>query len=102
MACSRSAVDQEGLFEMSAEFLITSLVVILLPGTSIHLTNNRRSLETRHFNSPATRARIERRGRDVAIVLEMRTNATPRVRSESGSHGYHYIFIEFAPGQYDG
>lgn len=78
-------------------------VVILFRNTSIHLRNSRRWLETRFFNTPILRARLERRRRDMALVLVMRgdVTATPRVSSEVAPGGnFHYTYIDFGPGDY--
>src|SRR5688500_5011931 len=39
-------------------------VTITLPNVRIHLSNNHRPLETRFFNTPVARARVQRRGRN--------------------------------------
>ncbi|MCC6874880.1 MAG: hypothetical protein IT378_11295, partial [Sandaracinaceae bacterium] len=44
-------------------------VVVVFPRTTIHLRNSARWLETRFFSTPVLRARLERRGRDMALVL---------------------------------
>jgi len=75
-------------------------VVVILENLGIHLRNNRRPLETRYFNSPVTRARVERRGRDVALVLEMRSAITPVVSVQPAEGAYHYVFVEFPAGDY--
>ena len=78
-------------------------VVILFPNTSIHLRNSGRWLETRFFNTPVLRARLERRRHAMALVLVMRPNttSTPRVSSEAAPGGnFHYTYIDFGPGNY--
>lgn len=78
-------------------------VVILFRNTTIHLRNSGRWLETRFFNTPVLRARLERRRRDMALVLVMRpdTRATPRITSEAAPGGnFHYTYIDFPPGDY--
>ncbi len=75
-------------------------VVILLRNTQLHLRNNRRPLETRYFNTPVSRARIERRGHDLAFVLEMRADVTPSVSEQPAENGYHYLFVEFPSGDF--
>ncbi len=78
-------------------------VVVLFRNTTIHLRNSGRWLETRFFNTPVLRARLERRRRDMALVLVMRaqTSATPRVSSEAAPGGnFHYTYIDFARGDY--
>lgn len=76
-------------------------VEVVLRQTRVHLRNSRRPLETRFFNTPVTRATVERRGRhDLAIVFNMRGDATPRVYTEAGQNGYHFVFIEFPEGNW--
>ena len=79
-------------------------VVVLFPRTSIHLTNSRRWLETRYFNTPVVRARLERRrGGAMALVMVLRAglSVTPRVTSEVAPGGtFHYTYIDFQPGDY--
>jgi hypothetical protein len=75
-------------------------VVVILENLGIHLRNNRRPLETRYFNTPVTRAHVARRGRDVALVLEMRSAMTPVVSVQPAEGSYHYVFVEFPSGDY--
>ena len=78
-------------------------VVVLFTNTAIHLTNSRRWLETRFFNTPVLRARLERRRRDMALVLVLRqgVRVTPRVASEAAPGGnFHYTYVDFPPGDY--
>lgn len=84
-------------------FVEEGRVVVLFRNTTIHLRNSGRWLETRFFNTPVLRARLERRRRDMALVLVMRAGAatTPRVASEAAPGGnFHYTYIDFAPGNY--
>lgn len=74
---------------------------VTLSDTRTHLRNTRRPLETRFFNTPVTRAKVERRGRrGLALVFEMRAAATPRVYTQAGQNGYTFLFIEFPEGQW--
>jgi hypothetical protein len=75
--------------------------VILLEGTGVHLRNTRRPLETRYFNTPVKRVRVERRGKQVAVILELRAEAAPRVRTKAGPDGrFHYVLVDFPAGQW--
>jgi len=74
---------------------------VTLQGTRTHLRNSRRPLETRFFNTPVTRAKVERRGRhDLALVFELRAQATPRIYTQPGPNGYTFLFIEFPEGNW--
>ena len=78
--------ESEGRFEL------------VLRNTRVHLKNNFRPLETEFFDTPVTRATIQRRGKkDLVMVLEMRTQATPTVTQEKGKDGFNYVFVDFAP-----
>lgn len=74
--------------------------VLILKSTRLHLRNNRRPLETRYFNTPVEAARIERRGRDLAFVMDLRAPVTPVVSQERASSGYNFVFLEFPAGSY--
>ena len=78
--------ESEGRFEL------------VLRSTRVHLKNNFRPLETEFFDTPVTRATIQRRGKkDLVMVLEMRAQATPTVTQEKGKDGFNYVFVDFAP-----
>ncbi len=76
---------------------------LILRNSTTHVRNTRRWLETRFFNTPVTRARVERRGRrDLAIVFHLRANVTPRVSTGPGAGGFHFIYVDFPAGDYGG
>src|SRR5690606_37793750 len=71
-------------------------VVILFRHTTVHVRNSTRWLETRFFDTPVVRARLERRRRDMAFVLHMRAPAVPRVSTEASPDGaFHYVYVDF-------
>lgn len=91
-------VTQEPLFETRDA---PDRFVILLERTGVHLRNNRRPLETRHFNTPVKRVRVERRRQKVAVILELRAPAPPKVRTRAGEDGrFHYLMVDFPPGDW--
>lgn len=75
---------------------------VILPNVSTHVRNTRRPLETRYFNTPVTRVKVERRGRrNLAVVFELRQDVTPTVRlAPSNEEGFHYLWVEFPAGSY--
>lgn len=79
-------------------------IVILFDDATTHVRNSRRWLETRFFDTPILRARLERRrGRRMALVLHLRpgTGVSPRVTTEAAPGGnYHYVYVDFPPGDY--
>jgi hypothetical protein len=77
-------------------------VFVKLPRTSVKIKNNRRSLITKYFKTPVNEVKINRSGKDVLVVLELRWEATPTWRFETGSNGYQVLVLEFADTQTDG
>lgn len=78
-------------------------VVLLFRNTTIHVRNSARWLETQFFNTPVRRARLERRGRDMALVLYLRPGVMvqPRVSTEVAAGGtFHYVYVDFPRGDY--
>lgn len=76
-------------------------IEVIFPSTTIHVRNSTRWLDTRFFETPVTRARLERRGRDMVLVMHMRATATPTVSSgPSEAGGFEYTYIDFEPGQF--
>ncbi len=76
-------------------------VEVYLPETRTHVSNTRRPLLTRWFNTPALSARVRRRGRrDSALVFRMRSDVMPRVSGEQRADGYYYLLIDFPAGDY--
>lgn len=74
--------------------------VLVLKDTGLHLRNNRRPLETRYFNTPVRKADIERRGRDLAFVLDLRAQVRPVVSQEAAENGYNFVFLSFPAGSF--
>jgi len=75
--------------------------VVLLQGVRIPDRQTGRELDTRFFQTPVTRARLERRGRrDIAFVFDLRAAVTPMVSLDVGADGYAFLFVEFPPGEY--
>jgi hypothetical protein len=66
----------------------------------VHLNNNRNPLVTAFFNTPVKRAWLKRRGKNVDLVVELKQAAAEAVTQFSDNDGYHYLFIDFPPGDY--
>lgn len=82
-------------------------VEVVLKNARTHLRNTRRWLETRFFNTPVRRARIERRGRrgrrgsnDLVFVFAMRQGSTPSVTTGTGENGFQFLYVDFPAGDY--
>ena len=64
----------------------------------VHLKTNYLPLETQYFDTPVTRAMVQRSGkRDVTMVFEMRKEATPTITQKKGKDGFNYVFVKFLP-----
>lgn len=71
---------------------------LVLHNTQVHLKNTFLPLETEFFDTPVTRATVQRRGRkDLVMVFEMREDATPTITQKKGKDGFNYVFVKFAP-----
>lgn len=71
---------------------------LVLHRTQVHLKNNFLPLETQFFDTPVTRATVERKGKkDLVMTFEMREDVTPRITQKTGKDGFNYIFVKFSP-----
>jgi hypothetical protein len=69
---------------------------LVLHNTQVHLKNTFLPLETEFFETPVTRATVQRRGpKDVVMVFEMREDATPTITQKKGKDGFNYVFVKF-------
>ncbi len=75
-------------------------VEIVFHETTIHLANSRRWLETQFFETPVVRARLERRRRDMVLVMQLRANVVPVLSSGADPSGFTFTYIDFAAGHY--
>jgi hypothetical protein len=75
-------------------------IEVTFPNTTIHLRNSSRWLETRFFETPVTRARLERRGRHMVFVMQMRANVTPSISTGPSEAGFEYTYIDFERGSF--
>lgn len=75
-------------------------VEVLFHDTSVHLANSRRWLETQFFDTPVLRARLERRGHDMVLVLELRAAVTPSLSTSAGPTGFTFTYVDFGAGHY--
>lgn len=75
-------------------------VEIVFHDATVHLANSRRWLETQYFETPVTRARLERRGRDMVLVMHLRAAVTPVLTTGADPSGFTFTYIDFASGHY--
>jgi hypothetical protein len=69
---------------------------LVLRNTQVHLKNNYLPLETQFFDTPATRATVQRRAKkDVVMVFEMREDVMPTITQKKGKDGFNYVFVKF-------
>jgi len=75
--------------------------VVTLRNVRLPDRQTRRTLDTRFFDTPVTRAHVERRGRrDIAFVFEMRADVTPVVSLDVAANGYTFVYVELPAGQW--
>jgi hypothetical protein len=71
---------------------------LILHNTQVYLKNNYLPLETAFFDTPVTRATVQRRGKkDLVMVFEMREDRTPTITQKKGKDGFNYVFVKFGP-----
>lgn len=76
-------------------------VVVVIRNARIHLTNSRRPLVTEHFAAtPVARAKLERHGRDVHLVIELKVATIAGISTHDAGDGYWYLYVDFPAGQY--
>jgi hypothetical protein len=74
-------------------------VFVKFPRTSVTTRNNQRGLITKFFKTPVTEVKLSRNGKDMLAVLELRWEATPVWRFETGANGYRVLVLEFSDTQ---
>ncbi len=73
---------------------------LVLKNTRAHLRNTFRPLDTRFFQTPVNTAKVERRRRDLAVVFQLRGASTPNVTQGVGEGGFHFVYVDFPPGNW--
>jgi hypothetical protein len=69
---------------------------LVLHNTQVHLKNNFLPLETQFFDTPVTRATVQRKSqKDVVMVFEMREDVMPTITQKKGKDGFNYVFVKF-------
>ena len=76
-------------------------ITLKISGAKIHLSNNRNPLVTTWFNTPVQKSRLRNAGKNkVDLILDLKGQATPAVSQLSDEDGFHYLFIDFPPGEW--
>ncbi len=74
--------------------------IVKLKDANVYLSNNRNPLVTTHFNTPVNRAYLKKRRKAIELVIELRVKQSPEITQSVDQDGYHYLFIDFNPGNY--
>jgi hypothetical protein len=77
------------------------LLFIDLGEAKVSGETNQFALYTRFFNTPVVRAQLKP-GKRVVLELELRATVQPSISSERAPSGFHFLYIDFPPGQYLG
>ena len=72
----------------------------VLKGAHVRLSNNLNSLVTVHFNTPASRARLVPRGKDLLFVVDLRSEVTPTWKMQEGPDKTAQLTIDFPKGNF--
>ncbi len=75
-------------------------ISLKLKNAKVHLRNNRNPLVTVHFNTPLDRAYLKKNRKSLDLVMELRQSATPNIHQTVDNDGYHYLFVDYPPGNY--
>lgn len=75
-------------------------VEVRIANARIAERNVREPLETRYFETPVLRMKVESRGHDVYVVFELRSDATPIVTVEIAAEGGGRLVASFGAGQF--
>ena len=69
---------------------------LMLYDIQVHLKTNYLPLETQYFDTPVTRATVQRISKkNVTMVFELRRDAAPTVTQKKGKDGFNYVFVSF-------
>ncbi len=68
---------------------------LMIYNIRVHLKTNYLPLETQYFDTPVTRATVQRAGKGVRVVFEMREDALPTVTQKKGKDGFNYVYVKF-------
>lgn len=73
---------------------------VLMPGVTLPSGNVRLPLDTQFFNTPVKSVRAVARGGMAVVLLEMRAQLKPIMRTERAENGYFFTYLEFPPGSF--
>jgi len=79
---------------------VTGKYQVRLPGARIAAATNRLPLDTRYFNTPATKVSLSVDQSGATLLIDLRGEVTPHVSSESDKTGYFFTYIDLPAGSY--
>ena len=74
---------------------------VVIPGVALPQGNARLALDTEYFNTPVKNVRVKVQKDGVSVLLEMRAQLTPKLRTEKAPNGYFFTYIEFPAGSFN-
>ena len=80
--------------------LVGGNVVVDFGDVKIAGRNNRLPLITKFFDTPVTEVAVKREKKRTTLILSMRAPVEPRVSHEQAQSGFHFVYIDFPPGNY--
>jgi hypothetical protein len=75
------------------------LLFIDLGEAKVSGETNQFALYTRFFNTPVVRAQLKP-GKRAVLEIELRATVQPSISTERAPSGFHFLYIDFPPGQY--
>jgi hypothetical protein len=78
----------------------TNRLVFTFKGAELGHSNDSNSLETMHFNTPVLRARLVPTGRNLRLVVVLRADATPTLKTVPAKDNGSIVQIDFPQGTY--
>ena len=83
------------------QFITAGAVVYVFQDCHVPVHNNRNPLVTRFFNTPIADARLRQVGKDVHLIVDLRTQAAPSAHVvQMVPNRVLALQIDFAPGSY--
>ncbi len=72
----------------------------VLKGAHIDRRNNMNVLETIHFNTPVSRARLVPKGNDLLFIVDLRAASTPTWKMQGGENNTGLLVVDFGGGEF--
>lgn len=75
-------------------------ITFVLKGARNTFRNNLNPLVTEHFNTPVRRAKLQRAGRDLLFVMELRQDVAATHQTVTNKEGHAVFQVDFGPGTF--